>query len=88
MHVQWVFINAGVNPQPLGNGMADVTPEIFNENFSVNTIGAFLVTQQLLKVGLIGGSTPTTVVYSSSALGSIGYAAATTAAGFTQYAYR
>jgi NAD(P)-dependent dehydrogenase (short-subunit alcohol dehydrogenase family) len=67
-------------------GMADVTPELLTNTLTVNSIGAFLVTQQLRKEGLIGGSTPTTVVYTSSSLGSIALTGPFSAT--KMYAYR
>jgi len=85
-HADWVFVNAGVATESFEMGMADVTPELLTSTFTVNSIGAFLVTQQLLKEELMGGSTPSTVVYTSSTLGSIGSGAPYTAV--KMYAYR
>eukprot|EP00878_Enallax_costatus_P011017 GHUV01011507.1.p1 GENE.GHUV01011507.1~~GHUV01011507.1.p1 ORF type:complete len:143 (+),score=29.20 GHUV01011507.1:1177-1605(+) len=52
--------------------MADVSPKILNDTFAVNTLGPFLVTQQLLKHGLLGGYSPSLCVYTSSIMASMG----------------
>eukprot|EP00878_Enallax_costatus_P037327 GHUV01042151.1.p1 GENE.GHUV01042151.1~~GHUV01042151.1.p1 ORF type:complete len:192 (+),score=45.44 GHUV01042151.1:251-826(+) len=67
-----VFIsNAGVCLEQLDWDMTAATPKIFNETFHTNAVGPFLATQELVKHGLLGGSTPSLCVYVSSLGGSI-----------------
>lgn len=46
---QVLINNAGVDYESFEQGLSDVTPKLFNDTFSVNTLGPLLVTQELLK---------------------------------------
>lgn len=71
-HIDVLVNNAGAAFEDFSMGIADITPKVLNDTFSLNTFGPILVTQALLQQGLLGGSSPSTVVYITSILGSIG----------------
>ncbi|GAB4823855.1 hypothetical protein N2152v2_010901 [Parachlorella kessleri] len=81
-HLDVVINNAGVlgEVKPLG----EVTEQVLRDVYQTNTIGPFLLTQELKKTGLIG-QPGTVIVNITSVLGSIG---ANIFPGWTGFEYR
>jgi len=67
-HVDLLINNAGI--ASFGRSIQDTEPENMVDLFRTNTVGPFIVTQALLKAGLIGGE-HSTVANVTSKMGSI-----------------
>eukprot|EP00882_Tetradesmus_deserticola_P016378 GHRQ01017488.1.p4 GENE.GHRQ01017488.1~~GHRQ01017488.1.p4 ORF type:complete len:116 (+),score=56.18 GHRQ01017488.1:532-879(+) len=70
--LQVLINNAGMAKESFKDGLPDLTGSTLADTLTVNAFAPLLVVQQLLKQGLLGGSSPSLVAYTSSIMASMG----------------